>query len=164
MGSLRCTLNSFLSLMVFIIRILRKFNDLLSSSCSIVYWIAGSCLSTICKNRSNHRTGSMKKGVLKNFIKLTRKHLCQSLLFNKVTDLRPTTLLKKDSGTGVFMWILQIFLEHLFYRTRLDDCKNVISFVFGLKIRMIIIYHLDVFGTIWNAIALLIALCLKFYR
>ena len=32
-----------------------------------------------------------KKGVLKNFAKLTRKHLCQSLLFNKVADMRPET-------------------------------------------------------------------------
>ena len=27
----------------------------------------------------------MKKGVLRNFTKLTGKHLCQSLFFNKVT-------------------------------------------------------------------------------
>ena len=33
--------------------------------------------------------------VLKNFAKLTRKHPCWSLLFNKVAGLRPATLLKK---------------------------------------------------------------------
>ena len=37
---------------------------------------------------SSHRRCSIKKGVLKNFSKLTGKHLCQSLFFNKVTDLR----------------------------------------------------------------------------
>ena len=37
----------------------------------------------------------MKKGVLRNFTKFTGKHLCQSLFFNKVAGLRPTTLLKK---------------------------------------------------------------------
>ena len=38
----------------------------------------------------------MKKGVLKNFVKFTGKHLCQSPFFNnKVEDLRPATLLKK---------------------------------------------------------------------
>ena len=37
----------------------------------------------------------MKKGVLKNLAKLTREHLCQSLFFNKVADLRTATLLKK---------------------------------------------------------------------
>ena len=36
-----------------------------------------------------------KKGVLRNFAKFTRKHLCKSLFFNKVAGLRPATLLKK---------------------------------------------------------------------
>ena len=36
-----------------------------------------------------------KNGVLRNFTKFTRKHLCQSLFVNKVTGLRFTTLLKK---------------------------------------------------------------------
>ena len=29
---------------------------------------------------------------------------------------RPATLLKRDSNTGVFLWILRNFQEHLFYR------------------------------------------------
>ena len=45
----------------------------------------------------------MQKGVLRNFTKFTGKHLCKSLLFNKVAGLRPTTLLKRDSDTGVFL-------------------------------------------------------------
>ena len=36
-----------------------------------------------------------KKGVLRNFTKFKGKHLCQSLFFNKVTGLRPATLLKE---------------------------------------------------------------------
>ena len=36
-----------------------------------------------------------KKGVLRNFVKFTEKHLRQSLFFNKVAGLRPATLLKK---------------------------------------------------------------------
>ena len=36
-----------------------------------------------------------EKGVLRNFTKFTGKHLCQSLFFDKVTGLRPVTLLKK---------------------------------------------------------------------
>ena len=38
---------------------------------------------------------SYKKSVSKNFLKVTGKHLCQSLFFDNVTDLRPATLLKK---------------------------------------------------------------------
>ena len=37
---------------------------------------------------------SYEKGVLKNFVKFTGKHLCESLFFDKVTGLRFATLLK----------------------------------------------------------------------
>ena len=46
-------------------------------------------------DRSSHRSGSVRKSVLRNFAKFTGKHLCQSLFFNKVAGLRPETLLKK---------------------------------------------------------------------
>ena len=36
-----------------------------------------------------------EKGILRNFTKLTGKHLCQSLFFNKIAGLSPATLLKK---------------------------------------------------------------------
>ena len=36
-----------------------------------------------------------KKGVVKMLTKFTGKHLCRSLFFIKVADLRPATLLKK---------------------------------------------------------------------
>ena len=39
--------------------------------------------------RSSHQRCSIKEGVLKNFAKFARKLLCQSLFFNKVSDLRP---------------------------------------------------------------------------
>ena len=38
-------------------------------------------------NRSSCPEVFCKKGVLRNFAKLTRKHLCQSLLFNTVAGL-----------------------------------------------------------------------------
>ena len=44
-----------------------------------------------------------KKDVLKNFTEFTGKHLFRGLFFNKNTDLRPATLLKIDSNTGVFL-------------------------------------------------------------
>ena len=46
--------------------------------------------------------GVLKKGVLRNSTKFTGKHLCQSLFFNKVAGLWSATLLKRNSGTGVF--------------------------------------------------------------
>ena len=45
--------------------------------------------------RSSHQTCSVKRSFLRNFVKFTGKHLCQSLFFNKVAGLRPTTLLRK---------------------------------------------------------------------
>ena len=52
-------------------------------------------------NRSSHRKCSMKKGVLKNFVKLTGKHLCQSLFFNDIAGLSLQFYLKRDSDTGI---------------------------------------------------------------
>ena len=54
---------------------------------SVFLWI-------IC--RGSHRRSSLRKGVHRNFAKFTGKHLCQSLLFNKVAGFRPSTLLKKS--------------------------------------------------------------------
>ena len=42
--------------------------------------------------RSSHPEVFCKKGVIRNFAKLTGKHLCQSLFFNKVAGLRPAAL------------------------------------------------------------------------
>ena len=53
--------------------------------------------------RSSHQSCSLKKVVLRNFAKLTGKHLRQSLFLNKIADLNPATLLKWDSGTGIFL-------------------------------------------------------------
>ena len=44
---------------------------------------------------NSHQSCSIIKGVLRNFVKFTGKHLCQSLFFNKVAGLNPATLLKK---------------------------------------------------------------------
>ena len=53
-----------------------------------------------------HRNGPpevfCKKDILTNFAKFTGKHLCQSLFFNKVVDLRSATLLKKRLGNRCF--------------------------------------------------------------
>ena len=43
-----------------------------------------------------------KKGVLRNFSKFTRKHLCQKLFFNKVPIVRHATLLTKEALAQLF--------------------------------------------------------------
>ena len=57
-------------------------------------------LQQVFQVRSSHQRCSTKKGVLRNFTKFTRKHLRQSLFFNKVAGLRPATLLKKRLWHG----------------------------------------------------------------
>ena len=50
---------------------------------------------------NKNRRCSVKNGVLKNFTIFAGKHLCWSLFLIKLQ--RPATLLKRDSGTGVFL-------------------------------------------------------------
>ena len=45
--------------------------------------------------RSSHWRCSVRKSVLRNFAKLTEKHMWESLFLNEVTRLSPATLLKK---------------------------------------------------------------------
>ena len=52
-----------------------------------------------------------KKGALENFEKLTGKHLCQNLFFNKVAGLRPATLLKKRLWYRYFLVNFARFLR-----------------------------------------------------
>ena len=56
-----------------------------------------------------------KIDVLKNFAIFTGKHLCWILSLIKLQAFK--LLLKRDSNTDVFLWILQNFWEQLFYRT-----------------------------------------------
>ena len=47
------------------------------------------------KYRSSRPEVFYEKGILKSFTKFTGKHLYESFFSNKVTGLRPATLLKK---------------------------------------------------------------------
>ena len=60
----------------------------------------------ICKN--SRPEVFLKKGVLRNFVKFTEKHLCQSLFYNKVKGLRPVTLLKKTLAQVFFCEFCEI--------------------------------------------------------
>ena len=49
----------------------------------------------LIRSRGNRLGVFLKIRVFENFAKLTRKHLCQSLFFNKVKGLKPVMLLKR---------------------------------------------------------------------
>ena len=67
------------------------------------------------------RYGLWKKLFLE-ILQNSQKNTCARVSFLMKLQAKPATLLKKDSGTGVFLWILQNFQEHLFYRTPPGDC------------------------------------------
>ena len=73
----------------------------------------------------NHQIRSSRPGVfckkafLRNFTKFTGKHLCQSLLFNKVSCLRPATLLKKRLQHRCFPVNFAKFLRPPFFTEHL---------------------------------------------
>ena len=54
-----------------------------------------------------------KKVVPKNFSIFTRTYLCLSFFLIKLLNFRSANLLKRDSNTGVFLWILQNFWKRL---------------------------------------------------
>ena len=64
--------------------------------------------------KNSHRRCSVRKGVFRNFTKFTEKHLCQSLFFNKVADLKLATLLKNKLWHRCFPVNFGKFLRTLF--------------------------------------------------
>ena len=70
-------------------------------------------------SRSSRPEVFCKNGVLRNFTKLTGKHLRQSLFFNKVVGLRPATLLKRRLWHRCSCEFCEISENTFFYRTPL---------------------------------------------
>ena len=89
---------TFCSLLFTFLSLLVIFCSLLVLFCllhNFIFWKFGQETSEVFfQVRSSHRSCSVRKGVLRNFVKFTGKHLCQNLFFNKVAGL-PATLLKK---------------------------------------------------------------------
>ena len=84
------------------------------------------------KYRSSRLEVFYRKGILRNFEKFTGKHLCQSLLFNKIAGLRTVTLLKKRFWYRCFPVNFSKFLktpsitEHLRWLLLITPVKQLI--------------------------------------
>ena len=74
--------------------------------------------------RSSHQRCSIKIGVLKNFAKLTEKHLWQSLFFSKVAGLRPATLFKKRLWQVLSCEFYEIF-KNTYFEENLRTAASV---------------------------------------
>ena len=88
------------------------------AGCTLIIYI--NCYFTLCRiyyftilhRKAVGRRCFVKKVVLGNFTKFTVKHLCQSLLFNKVAGLRPEAL-----AQVFYCEFCEISQNTAFYRT-----------------------------------------------
>ena len=80
------------------------------------------------KYRNSHRWCYLNKFFCKTLQLFTGKHLCWSLFLIKLQASRLATLLKRDSYTGVFLWILQTL--------RAPISKNI----YGQLLLIVVIY------------------------
>ena len=70
-------------------------------------------INLLWKIGSSHRRCSVRKGVLRNFVKFTGKHLCQNMFFNKVAGL---SLLEKRLTQVFYCEFCEIVKNTFFYR------------------------------------------------
>ena len=80
-----------------------------------------------------------KIGVLKNFAVFIGKHLCWSLIFNRVADFRPATILKKRLEQMFYCKYCKIFKntcfeEHLRTTASATCCSRLSYFNFDVLI------------------------------
>ena len=86
--------------------------------CFIARFFIWKIFIKLTQNRSSHWRRSIKRSVLENF---TRKHRLCSFFLIKLQ----TTLLKRDSISGVLLWILRNFKEHpLTLPVTASDCSE----------------------------------------
>ena len=82
---------------------------------------------SLSMQRSSQQRCSIIKRVLRNFAKFTRKHLCQSLFFNKVAD-EACNFIKKETLAQVFSCEFCEIFENIFFtehlRTTAPGCKT----------------------------------------
>ena len=79
-------------------------------------------------NRSSRPKVFCKKGVLRNFLKFTGKHLCQNLFFNKVVILILINFIKNQTLAQVFSCeFCEISKNAFFYRTPPGDYFQLCS-------------------------------------
>ena len=84
MEFLRCTLISYLLLMVLVMLMSKKFKDLFSFSYSMVYWIAGSCLFNQIRTCSKYENCFIKISCsAKNIFRTVTTYL-KILYFTKI--------------------------------------------------------------------------------
>ena len=77
-----------------------------------------------------------KKSVFKIFAKFARRHLCQSLFFNKVAGLKPSTLLKNTLAQVFSCEFCEIF-KNIIFAEHLCTTASVL-YVLGTNLLMML--------------------------
>ena len=90
--------------------------------------------------RSSHQKCFFLKKMFLKIWQNSQENMCQSLFFNKVAGFSLQFYYKRDSGTGVFLWICKTFknaylIEHLW--TTLSDGLNSFQKIWFLIQRLI---------------------------
>ena len=78
------------------------------------------CILKDLIDRSSHWKWSVRKGVPENFANFKGKHLCQSLLFNKVALMYGTNI-KRHSILQVFFKFLNVFISSTYLQIKFDN-------------------------------------------
>ena len=99
---------------------------------------------------------------LKILAKITRKHLCRSIFLSKAADLRPATLLKRDSDTGFSFVNFAKFLKTPFNRITPGGCfcKHISVTKVRLKQFRFQAKHFGINLLIMKFIALIVKKCI----
>ena len=97
------------------------------------HWCFHANFAKISKNTFSYRT-ILLAASRQCFVVVGSKVFGKPLAYFTLTE-KAYNFIKKGSGTGVFLWILQNFLEHLLYRTPPGDCllPNYSFWTFELK-------------------------------
>ena len=80
-----------------------------------IFKIIERVISIFCISQKQSSRGVLRKVVLKNFLKLSRKHPCQCFFINEVARLRPANLLIKRHWHRYFAVYFAKFLRKPFY-------------------------------------------------
>ena len=107
-----------------------KLGVILGQNC---VWLSDAALDDFFFFRSSRPEMLCKKGVIRNFAKFTGKQPSQRLFFNKVTGLRPVTLLKKSLWHRFFLVGFSKFLRQPFLNRRTLVDASVFSKICFIK-------------------------------
>ena len=134
----------------FWIKHFEMFPDIFSQILLIIWQKKTFTLNSFLAMKLSHRRCFVKKGVLKNFAKLTGKHLCQSLFLNKVAG-RACNFIKKESLAQVFSCEFCEFFKNTFFTEHLRVTASETELLSELSFSWNFLCSHKTLPTIWSS-------------